>query len=117
MKEIRITVRCASSVKHAKIVRVRARLGKRRAEELAELLDGTSLAYVHPPGANSPIGRCCACGAEVTAEVSEVVDGENVRPGCVEAAENAARQEAAGRKQLAKTLKGANHAITTSQPN
>lgn len=78
MKEIRITVRCKSDPKHAKIVRVRARLGIQKAEELAELLDGSSLAYVHRPGPNSPIGRCCICQSDVEAEVSEVVDGQEV---------------------------------------
>ena len=70
---------------HAKVVRVKARLGRRRAEELAELLDGTSLAYVFPPGPKSPIGRCCACGGEVYCEVTETVDGAIKMPGCVEA--------------------------------
>lgn len=105
MKEIRITVRCTEKpTQHAKIVRVKARLGKRKAQELAELLDGSSLAYVHPPGPNSPIGRCCCCGAEVETEVSEIVDGAEVKPDCVEAAENAARQEATGERKLAKVL-------------
>lgn len=76
MKEIRITIRCKADAKHAKIIRVRARLGLRKAEELAELLDGTSLAYVHPPGPSSPIGHCCVCQSEVEADVSEVVDGK-----------------------------------------
>lgn len=81
MKELRITVRCQLQPKlHAKVIRVKARLGKRRAQELADLLDGSSLAYVHPPGANSPIGRCCQCQAEVNAEVSEIVDGNEVPP-------------------------------------
>lgn len=76
MKEIRVTIRCVKSpTQHAKVVRVKAKLGKRKAQELADLLDGSSLAYVHPPGPQSPIGRCCVCGGEVEAEVSEIVDG------------------------------------------
>ncbi len=101
MKELRITVRCiASPTQHAKVVRVKARLGRRRAEELAELLDGTSLAYVHPPGANSPIGRCCQCGGEVECEVTEVVDGEEQRGGCVDAVERASRLEKAAERKI-----------------
>lgn len=105
MREIRITVRClASPMQHAKVVRVKARLGKRRAEELAELLDGTSLAYVHAPGPQSPIGRCCVCGGEVYTEVSEIVDGVEKLPSCGDAVESAARKEAAGARKLATML-------------
>ena len=108
MRELRITVRCtANPTEHAKVVRVKARLGRRRAEELAELLDGTSLAYVHPPGPKSPIGRCCACGGEVYCEVTETVDGAIKMPGCVEATETAARRENAGARKLAADLKAA----------
>jgi hypothetical protein len=106
MREIRITLRCVSHpTQHAKVVRVKARLGKRRAQELADLLDGTSLAYVHPPGPNSPIGRCCICGDEIEAQVSEIVNGEELKPSCTEAAENAARKEAAGERKLKEVLK------------
>jgi hypothetical protein len=109
MKELRITVHCIGSVAHSKVVRVKARLGRRRAEELAELLDGTSLAYVHPPGANSPIGRCCVCGSECEAEVSLAVDGEEKLPTCEEAAERAARREKAAERGLAKVLSPQSH--------
>lgn len=105
MKEIRITVRCINSpTAHAKVVRVKARLGRRRAEELAELLDGTSLAYVHAPGPQSPIGRCVVCGGELECEVSEVVDGTEKLPSCGEAVEKAARREQAGKRRLADKL-------------
>jgi hypothetical protein len=110
MKELRITVRCiASPTTHSKVVRVKARLGRRRAEELAELLDGTSLAFVHPPGPNSPIGRCCVCGGECEAEVSEIVHGPagertEKLPGCVEAMERAARREKAAKRALSHQL-------------
>lgn len=101
MREIRITVRCVDKpMLHAKVVRVRARLGKRRAEELAELLDGSSIAYVHPPGPQSPIGRCCVCGAEVEATVSEIVNGEEVKPTDEEAADTKARKDKAGERRL-----------------
>ena len=93
MKEIRITIRCLAKTEHAKVIRVKARLGRRRAEELAELLDGTSLAYVHLPGANSPVGRCCVCGGECEAEVSMIVDSVETLPTCEEAVERAARRE------------------------
>jgi hypothetical protein len=104
MKELRITVRCLAEFKHSKVIRVKARLGRRRAEELAELLDGTSLAYVHPPGAGSPIGRCVACGGECEAEVSMVVDGVEKLPTCEEATERAARREKAQGRRLTSDL-------------
>ena len=105
MKELRITIRCSKNpTQHAKVLRVKARLGRRRAEELAELLDGTSLAYVHPPGPQSPIGRCCVCGAECEAEVSEIVDGKEKLPDCVEAVERAARREKAAERKLSHAL-------------
>jgi hypothetical protein len=105
MREIRITVRCISSpTQHAKIVRVKARLGRRRAEELAELLDGSSLAYVHQPGPSSPIGHCCVCGSEVETEVSEIINGEERAPTPAEAAETAVRKSAAAERKLAKVL-------------
>lgn len=108
MKEIRIMVRCVSSpTQHAKVVRVRARLGKRRAEELAELLDGSSLAYVHPPGPQSPIGRCCVCGGQVECEVSEIVNGVVVPPSSEEAAETAQRKDANAERRLKQVLKNA----------
>jgi hypothetical protein len=95
LKEIRITVRCVREPqKHAKILRCKARLGKRKAEELAELLDGTSLMYIHRPGENSPMGKCATCGAAVEAMVSEIMDGEDEGPmSCGEAAEAIAQQE------------------------
>ena len=105
MKEIRITVRCLNSpTVHSKVVRVKARLGRRKAEELAELLDGTSLAYVHAPGAGSPIGRCVVCGGECEAEVSVVVDAVEQLPSCEEAVERAARREKAAERGLGYAL-------------
>ena len=117
MKEIRITVRCtAEPLKHAKIVRVKARLGRRRAQELAELLDGTSLAYVHPPGAQSPLGRCCICQAEVECEVSTVVDGTEAPPSCEEAMADLVHAEEKDRRrlepQLAQIVEGMKHAVS-----
>lgn len=107
MKEMRIVIRCvAKPTQHAKIVRVKAKLGRRKAQELADLLDGTSLAYVHPPGASSPIGRCCVCQSEVECEVSEIVDGTEVPPTCEEAAETAAHKEAANERRLRSQLNG-----------
>jgi hypothetical protein len=106
MKEIRITVRCvASPTQHAKVIRVKARLGRRRAEELAELLDGTSLAYVHAPGPQSPIGRCCVCGSECEAEVSEIVDGQEKLPNCSQAVERTARRARADIRNFAEKLR------------
>lgn len=105
MREIRIMVRCVSHpMAHAKVVRVRSRLGKRKAEELAELLDGSSLAYVHPPGPQSPIGHCCVCGGEVEATVSEIVNGEEVKPTCEEATATAERKKAADERKLKRQL-------------
>lgn len=105
MKEIRITVRCISSpTQHAKIIRVKAKLGRRKAQDLAELLDGTSLSYVHPPGPSSPIGRCCVCGSEVETEVSEILNGEEVPPTIADATESAARKSAGAERKLAKVL-------------
>jgi hypothetical protein len=109
MKEIRITVRCLAQATHAKVVRVKARLGRRRAEELAELLDGTSLAYVYPPGPQSPIGRCCVCGGECEAEVSAVVNGVELLPSCDEAVERAARREKAAERRLAEGFSPQSH--------
>ena len=105
MKELRITVRCLTSpIQHAKVIRVKARLGRRKAEELAELLDGTSLAYIHPPGQQSPIGRCCVCGSECEATVSEIMDGAEKLPDCVEATEQAERREKIGERKLKNAL-------------
>jgi hypothetical protein len=101
LREIRITVRCVHSpMAHAKVVRVKARLGRGKAQDLADLLDGSSLAYVHPPGPQSPIGRCCVCGGECSAEVSEIIDGTEVPLGCDEAVADAARKEAKGERKL-----------------
>ena len=106
MKEIRITVRCLSSpTQHAKYVRVKARLGKQRAQELADLLDGSSLAYVHPPGPNSPIGRCCQCGGEVECEVSEIVNGKPVEPTAEEIAAHKAHVEKKSAVKLNRDLR------------
>jgi len=105
-------VRCLGSpAAHSKVVRVKARLGRRKAEELAELLDGTSLAYVHPPGAGSPIGRCVVCGGECEAEVSVVVDGVEQMPSCEEAVERAARREKAAERKLAGVVEEMKHGI------
>jgi hypothetical protein len=102
LREIRITVRCVHSpMAHAKVVRVKARLGRGKAQDLADLLDGSSLAYVHPPGPQSPIGRCCVCGGECSAEVSEIIDGAEVPLGCDEAVADAARKEAKGGRHIA----------------
>lgn len=116
MKEIRITMRClAEPAKHAKVIRVKARLGRRRAMDLADLLDGSSLAYVHPPGPQSPIGRCCICQSEVECEVSTVIDGGEVPLGCEEAMEKWARGEEKARRamapQLLQVLEGMKHGI------
>lgn len=101
MKELRITIRClADPLKHAKVIRVKARLGRNRAQELADLLDGTSLAYVHPPGANSPIGRCCICQSEVECTVSKVIDGAEAPLSCEEAMADLARSEEKDQRRL-----------------
>jgi hypothetical protein len=105
MKEIRITIRCQSEPqKHAKIIRVKARLGVTKARELADLLDGTSFAYIHPPGENSPIGRCCQCQAPVDCAVSTVVDGKEVPPTCEEATEEKVHADKKAERKLAKDL-------------
>lgn len=105
MKEIRITIRCQSEPqKHAKIIRVKARLGVTKARELADLLDGTSFAYIHPPGENSPIGRCCQCQAPIECAVSTVVDGKEVPPTCEEVTEEKAHAERKLANKLAKEL-------------
>lgn len=101
MKEIRITVRCtAEPLKHAKVIRVKAKLGLMRARELADLLDGTSLAYVHPPGANSPLGRCCICQAELECTVSKVIDGQEAAPTCEEAMAALEHEEGKARRKM-----------------
>lgn len=101
MREIRITMRCmAKPREHAKVIRVKAKLGRRKAQELADLLDGTSLAYVHPPGPNSPIGRCCQCQSEVECMVGEVVNGEDVPLTCEEAMEAKAHADKKGERRL-----------------
>jgi hypothetical protein len=106
MKEIRITVRClAKPREHAKVIRVKARLGRMRAQDLADLIDGTSLAYVHPPGANSPIGRCGICQSEIQCTVSTVVDGVEVPPTEEEAAAEKTHADKKGERRLAQQLK------------
>jgi hypothetical protein len=104
MKEIRITMRCLAKKEHAKVIRVKARLGRLRALELADLLDGSSLAYVHPPGPRSPIGRCCICQGEVECEVSTVVDGAEAPLNCDEAMEDLARGEGKEERKLMEQL-------------
>lgn len=105
MKEIRITIRClAKPREHAKVIRVFSRLGRTRAQELADLLDGTSLAYVHPPGANSPIGRCCQCQSEIECTVSTVLDGEEVPLTEEEMAEAKEHADKKGERRLAQQL-------------
>jgi hypothetical protein len=120
MKELRITVRCLlNPIQHAKVVRVKARLGRRRAEELAELLDGTSLAYVHPPGPQSPVGRCVVCGGECEAEVSEVIDGKEKLPSCADAVARMARREKAAGRRLLTEISPARkdvYAVTAQEP-
>jgi hypothetical protein len=116
MKEIRITIRCLTEpLKHAKVIRVKAKLGRRKAQDLADLLDGTSLAYVHAPGANSPIGRCCICQGEVECAVSTVVDGAEAPLSCEEAMDDLARTEEKDRRrlepQLARMVEGMKHGI------
>jgi hypothetical protein len=108
VKEIRITIKCLAQPRlHAKIIRVKAKLGRMRALELADLLDGSSLAYVHPPGANSSIGRCCQCQSEVECSVSAVVDGVEIPPTQEEAAVEQAHKEKKGERLLARQLKSA----------
>ena len=108
MREIRIMVRCVSEPKkHAKVVRVKAKLGKRRAQELADLLDGSSLAYVHPPADASPIGRCCICHADVECEVSEIIGGVEMPPTVEEAQEDRIRKDKKAERKLAGVLKNA----------
>lgn len=82
MREIRIAVRCSREpLRHAKILRIDAKLGKKWAETLAQLLDGTSPLYIHKPGPLSPIGKCGVCCASVEAEVmeTELSDAEFTR--------------------------------------
>jgi hypothetical protein len=106
MREIRITMRClAKPREHAKVIRVKAKLGRRKAQDLADLLDGTSLAYVHPPGLNSPIGRCCQCQGEVECSVSEVVNGTEVDPTPEEALEAKAHAEKKDERRLREQLR------------
>lgn len=89
------------------MIRVKAKLGRMRAQELADLLDGTSLAYVHPPGAQSPIGRCAVCQSEVECAVSTVLDGKEVPPTEEEAAAEKEHHEKKGARLLARQLKTA----------
>lgn len=116
MKEIRITIRCQSEPqKHAKIIRVKARLGVTKARELADLLDGTSFAYIHPAGENSPIGRCCQCRAPVDCTVSTVVDGKEVPPTCEEATEQKAHADQKAERKLARELQESHAASATKK--
>jgi hypothetical protein len=107
VKQIYITIRClAEPYKHAKLIRVKARLGRMRAIELADLLDGSSLAYVHSPGANSPIGRCCICQGQVECTVSAVLDGVEIEPTEEEAAAEKAHREKKSERELRGQLGG-----------
>jgi hypothetical protein len=79
--EIRITVRCTREPeKHAKILRLNGDLGMAWAERLAGLIDGTSPFYIHGPGPNSPIGKCCVCGAQIASTLEEVETTGQRRP-------------------------------------
>jgi hypothetical protein len=117
MKEIRITIRCQSEPqKHAKIIRVKARLGRTKAIELADLLDGSSLAYIHPPGPQSPIGRCCMCQSEIECTVSTVVDGNEAVPTCEEAAEEKIHLDKKAERKLEQSLKDSVANVTRKTP-
>jgi hypothetical protein len=72
MDEIRIRIQCVTDENHAKILRFHPGLGLMLASNLAEVLEGTSEFYIHPPGDGSPIGRCAICGGRLTTEISEV---------------------------------------------
>jgi predicted acyltransferase len=64
-----ITARCVAG--HEQVLTVDGRLGRRWAEILAGLLDGTSDVYVHQPGPDSVIGKCGRCGAHIQCTVTE----------------------------------------------
>jgi hypothetical protein len=80
MKYIEVIVRCeAYPDTHAKKLRIDIDLpaaygiaAMEYARSLASLLDGTSEFYIYKPGPNSPIGRCCSCGAKVITGIFEV---------------------------------------------
>ena len=69
--ETRIRVQCAKEKDHAKILRLGTK-GAEYAQELGELICGTSRHYINAPKkvsvptGNSPIGCCAACGGELS---------------------------------------------------
>jgi hypothetical protein len=65
-----ITAACKNN--HTQTLKVGKDLGRPYAEELADLLDGTSTMYVHSPiYTDSVIGKCGICRARLTCTVSD----------------------------------------------
>jgi len=70
MKVMRLTVRCTQDTNHAKILEFKD-MDEEQAKRFAGLLDGTSPAYIHPPGPGSPIGKCGLCGGKIEVDIAE----------------------------------------------
>lgn len=58
---------------HQQNLRIDKSLGKDYAINLAQLMDGSSPLYVHPPDEKSMIGKCGICGKKVTATVYDQI--------------------------------------------
>ena len=69
MPQMRITATCRGG--HTQSITYECR-SLQEAELFAGLLDGTSPAYVHPPGPESVIGKCGICGTPIRATAEEV---------------------------------------------
>lgn len=74
---ISIDITCTNG--HRQRLGVDPRLGVEFAHQQAGLMDGTSPHYVvSPVGTDSPIGKCGICKAQLTATVSDYVQGPPV---------------------------------------
>lgn len=78
MTVFQIILRCRRDSDHAKVIRIDQALGMAYVDTLAQLLDGSSHLYIHPPGDRAPIGRCSACGAQLKSEISQVMLKQDV---------------------------------------
>jgi hypothetical protein len=77
-KVTRIRIQCAEVKDHAKILML-GEHSREYAEQLGDLLCGTSKFYVCKPQDRSPIGKCALCGGKLSYEVQHVA-AQTVEP-------------------------------------
>jgi hypothetical protein len=66
-----LTLVCASG--HSQKIQLGPGFTRAMAEDYAGLIDGTSDMFIASPlGTDSPIGKCCICGAQIRAQIEQV---------------------------------------------